>query len=195
MSRHTRLRPGELDEAQQALYDSITGGRRAAGPQLFRLTEDDGSLTGPFSALLLVPAIGRHVSRLGEAIRFESSLDGRTREIATLAVAAHWKSDFEQYAHEPLARRAGLDEQTIARIREPESCGALDDPADDAVHQLARRAVSATMDDATWENAVAVLGEAAAVEVLVLVGYYTQLAIILDALAIGLPTNAAGPAR
>ena len=35
--RIPRLEPSALDDDQRSLYDAIAGGRRAQGPQLFRL--------------------------------------------------------------------------------------------------------------------------------------------------------------
>lgn len=57
--------PADLDAEQRALYDAITGGPRASGPQHFALTSDDGALRGPFDAFLLSPAVGGALQGLG----------------------------------------------------------------------------------------------------------------------------------
>ena len=57
-ARIPKLPPAELDDEQRALYDAIAGGRRAQGPQLFRLADADGRLEGPFNAFLLQPRLG-----------------------------------------------------------------------------------------------------------------------------------------
>jgi 4-carboxymuconolactone decarboxylase len=105
-ARIPRLAPAELDGEQRALYDAIAGGRRAQGPQLFRLTDADGRLEGPFNAFLLQPRLGSALQALGTAVRYETRLSDRCREIAILVVAAHWRSDFERYAHEAVGRAA-----------------------------------------------------------------------------------------
>src|SRR3954452_9985386 len=97
--RIPKLEPAALGDEQRALYDAIAGGRRAQGPQLFRLTDADGRLEGPFNAFLLQPRLGSGLEALGTAVRYETALDDRSREIAILVVAAHWHSDFEQYPH------------------------------------------------------------------------------------------------
>ena len=99
-SRLALLPPAGLDDAQVALYDVIARGRRAGGESQFMLTHEDGSLTGPFNAMLYAPHLGQALQAVGEAIRFDSSIPPRGRELAILTVASHWRSDFEWYAHE-----------------------------------------------------------------------------------------------
>src|SRR5437016_5410845 len=107
-SRLPDVSPEALDIHQRALYDAITAGPRAQGPQRFRLVDDHGRLTGPFAVMLVAPRVGEPLSRLGEAIRYETSLPARVREVAILIVAARWRSEFEWYAHEAIARDVGL---------------------------------------------------------------------------------------
>ena len=71
-----------------ALYERITTGPRASGPQHFPLTRADGSLTGPFDGFLLNPRLGEALQAVGAAIRYEGALTPRAREIAILTVAA-----------------------------------------------------------------------------------------------------------
>ena len=45
-ARLPKFEPPALDAEQRSLYDAIAGGRRAQGPQLFRLADADGRLEG-----------------------------------------------------------------------------------------------------------------------------------------------------
>jgi 4-carboxymuconolactone decarboxylase len=56
--RLPKLAVAELSPGQLVVYDAITQGRRAAGPRLFRLADDQGRLKGPFNAMLYDPATG-----------------------------------------------------------------------------------------------------------------------------------------
>ena len=118
--------PADLTDAQRALYDAITGGPRAAGPQHFALTADDGSLRGPFDALLLSPAVGTALQEVGAAIRYRSELDDRARELAILLVAARWDSAFERESHEAIARAIGFTDVELEALRR-EDAGAFAD--------------------------------------------------------------------
>ena len=80
-SRLAGLDPESLTPGQRAVYDAVVGGRRAAGPQLFRLTDDDGRLLGPFNAFLLQPRIGGPLQALGTALRYDGSLTDRGHSI------------------------------------------------------------------------------------------------------------------
>lgn len=187
MSRLPLLRPGELDGEQRALYEAITDGRRTTGPQHFRLRHDDGSLAGPFNVLLHAPVIGAHVSSLGEAIRFDTSLEAREREIAILAVAASRQASYEWYAHERLGRACGLTHEELEGLRRGDGI-AVSSARSAIVHLVAATLASGRrLDDAEYGRAVDELGETALVELVTLVGYYVMLATLLDAFAVGVP--------
>jgi 4-carboxymuconolactone decarboxylase len=117
-ARIGKLEPSALDAEQRSLYDAIAGGRRAQGPQLFRLADAEGRLEGPFNAFLLQPRLGSALQALGASVRYDTGLGDRCREIAILVVAAHWRCDFEWYAHEAVGRAAGLGDAELAAVRE-----------------------------------------------------------------------------
>lgn len=179
--------PAELDDAQRAVYDEIVGGPRGSGP--FRLTDDDGRLQGPFNAMLVNPDLGLSLQRLGADIRYRSTLEAREREIAILALARARDSDFEWYAHERVGLVAGLT---------PDELDELDAGA--TPHSLSHRervVLAATrsllehgdLDDATFDEAVAVLGLRTLADLITLVGYYDLLALSLRTWRVPLPAG------
>lgn len=176
------LRPEVLTDDQRALYETITGGRRAAGPQLVPLTDDDGSLRGPFNAMLLSPPVGDALQRLGVAVRYETALSDRQRELAILVVASEWRSDFEWAAHETIGRHVGLTDADLDAVRggPPTSL----DAAETAVVSLSRSLVTTgTVTDDEYAEAVSALGVRTVYELTVLVGYYAALALQLRVFA------------
>ena len=193
-----RLAPSELDADQRAVYDAIAGGPRATGPQRFRLTDDEGRLEGPFNAFLFQPALGDRLQALGSAIRYATALSDRARELAILVVAAHWKSDFEQYAHEAIGRAIGVTDAELHAIR------AGSDPtidicaapvwSDDTDRQLIGLVQSLVrrddLDDETYAAAITAFGEAGLFELVTLVGYYASLALQLRVFRVALPGEA-----
>jgi 4-carboxymuconolactone decarboxylase len=185
-ARIPKLAPGELDPAQAELYQAIAGGRRAVGPQLFRLVDDAGRLEGPFNAFLLQPALGSALQALGSAVRYQTALDGRAREIAILLVANHWHSDFEWYAHEAIGRSLGLDDTDLAGLREGRF-----DSLTDAERLLARTVglllAEEDLADAAYQGFTAHFGQSALFELLTLVGYYSTLALQLRVFRIPAP--------
>ena len=171
------LTPHDLDREQSALYAAITGGPRAEGPQHFALTDDDGSLRGPFDLMLRSPAVGSAQQELGAAIRYRTSFTDRMRELAILLVAARWDSAFERESHEAIARAVGFSEEELTSIR------ALDASAfDDSELMVARAAVSlldGDISDEVWDAASTALGVDGVFELTALVGYYSTLALQL----------------
>ena len=175
-ARLPRFEPPALDAEQRSLYDAIAGGRRAQGPQLFRLADADGRLEGPFNAFLLQPRLGSALQALGASVRYDTGLDDRCREIAILVVAAHWRSDFEWYAHEAVGRSAGLDDADLAAVR-------------DGRH--AALVARGDLDDAGYAEAVGHLGPSGLFELLTLVGYYATLALQLRVFRVPAPDSPA----
>jgi 4-carboxymuconolactone decarboxylase len=187
-ARIPKLAPAALDDEQRALYDAITGGRRAQGPQLFRLADPEGRLEGPFNAFLLQPRLGSALQALGSSVRYDTELGERCREIAILVVAAHWRSDFEWYAHEAVARSVGLTDAELAAIRDgryPELAGREAVVARTAAALLARGDLA----DDEYREAVEHLGPAGLFELLTLVGYYATLALQLRVFRVTAPDS------
>lgn len=191
MPRLRALPPAKLDEQQRALYDQVASGKRAAGPQLFRLTSDDGSLTGPFNVFLHAPRIGAALNSVGEAVRYGSQLSARIRELAILAVAGYRDSEFERYAHERLGKAIGL---TDAEMTAAGDLGdlELDDPDEAAAYEFCRQALrDRVVKDEIYAAAEERLGEQQVVELTALIGYYDALALLLSVFEIGVPEEPA----
>lgn len=171
------LPPGSLSEDQRALYNAIVGGPRAQGPQHFALTNDDGSLRGPFNALLLAPPLGAALQSVGTAIRYGGTLTAREREIAILIVATAWNSAFERESHEAVGTAAGLTADELIALRSGETSTFADEER--IVAQVVSQLVRHDLDDETWQEASAALGAATIFELTTLVGYYATLALQL----------------
>ena len=189
--RLPRLTPGRLDAPQRELRQAITGGPRSSAPQPFSLTAADGSLVGPFGLMLHAPHLGQPLQELGAAVRYLTSFTDREREIAILTVATALDSDFEWWAHTRLGRSAGLSDAELDEIASGEFADRADvEPVEAAVHRAARLlAARDALDDERYAVLVAVLGEQRLVELAVLIGYYTTLALMLDVFRVGSPPD------
>lgn len=176
MNRLQPITPEQQDPEQRVLFESITGGPRAQGPQHFSLTTPDGGLAGPFNAFLLSPGVGSALDRLGAAVRYETALSGRTRELAVLAVAAHWDSRFEWTSHEGIGRAAGLTDAEIEAVRGG-GVPDLRDGSEQAAAHLVSALLRGDVTDEEWTRWAEPLGQQAVFELTALVGYYSMLAL------------------
>lgn len=174
--------PGDMSEEQAAVYRSISGGPRAAGPQLFALTDSERRLRGPFNAMLLSPPVGAALQAVGAAVRYRSSLSDRVREMAVLLVAAHWGSAFEREAHEAVGRACGLTEEELDSLRSGVLPDVTDPDETTALRTTASLLRSGSMDD-EYRTAVSAIGERGLFDLTTLVGYYATLALQLRVFA------------
>jgi 4-carboxymuconolactone decarboxylase len=161
------LPPEQLSEAQrQAVAALLTGPR--------------GTLEGPFIPLLRSPELMTRLQQTGAYLRFESDLPARLRELVILWVARQWNQPVEWAIHHPLALAAGLPPAVIEAIREgrrPEELAPQEWLALEVCEALSAQR---GLDDATYAQAVAQLGEAGLIDLIALVGYYGLLAMVLN---------------
>jgi 4-carboxymuconolactone decarboxylase len=185
MTRIPYVRREELGPEGQRLWDSIVDGRGDL------VMTRDGGLAGPFNAFVTAPGAGRRLSALGATLRFGTSIDRRLSEIAIITVGARWRSEFEWWAHAPVAREHGVAGAVVDAI------GRGEDPlfeADDerAVYAVARQlSHCGRLDQETYSAAHQFLGDAGMVELVSLCGYYTLVSFLLNAFDVPLPPDAA----
>ncbi|WP_033292207.1 carboxymuconolactone decarboxylase family protein [Amycolatopsis jejuensis] len=163
-----------LTDDQRAVYDAITAGPRARGPQHFVLQNPDGTLNGPFGLMVGYPEVGGPLQALGAALRYRTALSDRERELAILTVAYATGSQFEQTAHEAVARTCGLDDDVLDALRNGTP---PPDEREQAIVELARHLTHTAEPTAQATTTAATqLDQRTIYEVTVLTGYYRLLA-------------------
>jgi 4-carboxymuconolactone decarboxylase len=178
------LTPADRAPDQQELYDSINRGPRGPVHVL-----EDGSLQGPFNAMLHHPTIGKPLQRMGAALRYEGVLPPRARELAILTVAAAYEAEFEWYAHARIAAELEVDAAVLETIRRGER-PLLHDELEQAAVDLARAMLAREdLDDDAWAHVSSVLSDEELVELTTLVGYYGILAVQMGWFRVPLPAG------
>src|SRR5262245_4120678 len=116
-ARFPPLDPAAMTPDQKRVAEAI-----ASGPR--------GGLRGPFQAWLRSPELADRLQKVGEYLRFSSSLPPRLNEFAILITARAWTAQFEWYAHHRLAMAAGLKPEIAADLAEGRRpAGMADDEA------------------------------------------------------------------
>lgn len=178
--RFAPLTSEQLTPEQQTMVRDLLAGTRT-------------SLNGPFNVLLRSPEMGNHAQKLGEYVRFKTSVPRRLNEMAILMTARFWYSQYEWYAHEKLALDAGLSPAVIDDIRagrRPEAMQADETAIYDFCAELReRRRVS----DRTFRAAVELLGEKGVVDLIANLAYYDLVSMALNVDRYPLPEGAALP--
>lgn len=174
MTRLEMLEPGSMTPEQQQACDAVTAGPR-------------GKVPAPMRAWLRNPELATRAQHLGALLRFDTTLDAQATELAILVCARHWTAHLEWTAHKKLALEAGLPAEVIsdlARRRTPE----FSNDVLRAVYVVAQEMMaSGRLSDATYQVGTQQLGETGMVELVALLGYYTLVALTLNAFELGMP--------
>ncbi len=165
MNRLLEIPPEQLTAEQKTVFDDLTAGR--------------GRILGPYKVWIHSPTVAAGMERIGTFLNKRSSLSTREVEIGILVIAQHWDATYVRQAHVQAGKAAGLSDATIAAILAGRDPG-LADPHERAVHRFATAlSGGAKLTDAEFAEIEQARGRAGVAEVLVLLGYYTSVALAM----------------
>lgn len=170
----------KMSAAQRNIAEAIMNGPR-------------GRMSGPFNTWLRSPVLADRLQKVGEYVRFNTSLDKRINEMAILMTAQAWGSQYEWYAHAPLALKAGLDPAVVAAIgagRKPDNMKDDEAIAWEFSTQLRR---DHGVDDAIYAKALEKFGEQGIVDLIAVNGYYDVVSMTLNVAHVAPPADAEMP--
>jgi 4-carboxymuconolactone decarboxylase len=166
-----------LSAAARDVYDATASGRRGRVPKNVMVW-------------LRSPELAARAQRLGEFVRYETTLGQRRSELAILVVARRWTAQYEWAIHAAEAARAGVPLAIIADIAERRTPD-FDDEVDQIIFDFSTALVtSSSVPDEVYRKTVGTLGEQATVELVAVIGYYTFVAMTLNAFEIEPPPGA-----
>ena len=178
--RFPTLTPEQMTPEQAALAQAITSGPR-------------GGLRGPFNAWLRSPAMGDRMQKLGEQVRYNTSLPHRLNEFAILITARAWNAKYEWYAHYPLALQAGLAPAVAADLAQGKRPRGMS-PDEAAVYDFCtelRR--DKQVSDATFAAVQKLVGDQGVIDLIAVNGYYDMVAMTLNVAQVPTPADGALP--
>jgi 4-carboxymuconolactone decarboxylase len=163
MNRILEVPPEQLTPEQTEVFERLTAGR--------------GRILGPYKIWIHSPTVASGMEHIGTFLNKRCSLTTRCVEIGILVIAQHWDADYVRQAHVRLGREVGLTQEQIDAILAG-SDPKFTDPQERAVHRFAAAlAAGGKMSDAEFAEIETVLGRDGVAEVLVLLGYYTSVAL------------------
>lgn len=170
----------QLNAAQQAVAQAVIDGPR-------------GALYGPFVPLIRSPELMSAAQRMGEYLRYRSAIGTRLSELAILVTARQWDQQVEWAIHAPIALEEGISPAMVEAIAAGRRPAAMTD-GEALVHdfcvELQR---NKRVSDATYNAALALFGEHGVVDLMGLNGYYTFLAMLMNAAQTPAPPSSAAP--
>jgi len=173
------LQPDQMNVDQKKLLEALLAGPRGGGnasPEAVQRMLH----RGPFNAWMRSPELGNRLQNIGEYIRFKTSLPPRLNEFAILITAREWSSQYEWYAHYPLAMKAGLDAKVADELAHNKRPSAMSDDEAAVYEFCIQLHRTRNVDDATFNRALALLGERGVVDLIGVSGYYTAVSMTLN---------------
>ena len=182
ITRFAPLKAEELNPAQKAWAEMI-----AAPPRNAKFVNP------PYRAYIRNPDLAPRLSAMSDYLRWNTSLPPRLSEFAILITARQWTSQYEWFAHYPLALKGGLDPRIAADI----SAGKRPDNMKDDEAALYDLAMALYRDkkvtDPVYKAALEKFGERGIMDIIGIIGYYDLVSMTLITMQAGAPNDSVPP--
>ena len=188
------LDPAQLSAEQSKLVKDLLSGPRGGGdssPEAARRILENG----PFNAWARSPVLGDRLQKVGEYIRYGSSIPLRLNEFAILITARHWTSQYEWFAHHSLAMKAGLSPkitEQLARNQRPEGMSEDESAVYNFCTELHQQK---NVSDASYQQALKLFGEKGVMDLIGVSGYYTAVSMTLNVARVRIPGGVPDPLK
>ena len=178
--RFPSLEPSAMSPEQKAIWDAIASGPRK-------------STGGPFNAWLRSPALADRLQKVGEYVRFQSSLPKRLNEFAILVAGRYWNTPFEWDYHYPLALQAGVPARVLADLAEGRAPAGMSEGEALVYGFSTELRRDRNVSDATYAKALAQFGERGVLDLVAVAGYYDLVCMTLNVAQVPVPAGSKVP--
>jgi 4-carboxymuconolactone decarboxylase len=144
-----------------------------------------GRLPGPYKVWVHNPRLVHAAAPLGEHFTpGQSSLTEREREIAVIVITSTWHSAYPTAAHEKRGREVGLPAASVEAMIAGRPAS-FSDAREQVVYEVATTLAGGRLvSQGLYDRAVATLGHERLTDVIVLMGYYTAVALTMNFYAV-----------
>jgi 4-carboxymuconolactone decarboxylase len=164
--RFKELTESDMTPAQRAVHGEI-----CAGPR--------GRMGPPTNVLLRCPELANHSQKIGEYIRFGSTLPSRIMEFVIIIAARYWDAHYAWNSHCPLAIKAGLSPEVAAGLAQGKRPPGMKDDEAAAYQFCTELHHDKQVSDATFDAALKQFGEQGVVDLIGGSAYYTLICMAL----------------
>src|ERR1700759_1600476 len=157
--------------------EQLNGEQQAVAAEV--LKQSSAGLGGPYGMLIKSPELLKRYLMMTEYLRQKTSLPRRLNEMAILLEARIWDAQYEWWAHEPLARKAGLSDAIIADIRDGKRPNAMQ-PDEAIVYDVVTQLLNKKQWPAdVFGKATQVLGEQQTIDLIAVTGFYVMVSAVV----------------
>lgn len=179
------------ERLSQITYESLAPEVRPLADDILKVSS--AALGGPYNALLRSPEMARRCFELLDYLRFKTTVNKRLNEFAILIQARISNAQYEWWAHEPIARRAGLSDAVMRDLQQCRRPAEMRDDERLVFDYCVQLSLNHRVPDALWQEAVTKMGEQAVMDLTVLSGTYVMVSMLLNATQVGIPKGGAEP--
>lgn len=184
MSRLIKKSPEQMTPEEREQYERIARGFKPLA---------DGTIGGPFDPWIRSPEIAKRALGWGNFLWKRTSIDRRLVEIAIIITGRFWESNVEWVSHSKMALDSGVSQAVINKIFAEQR------PEEAPVDELLVYDICITLHKThqlpiyLFKHAVSVLGEQGLVEIIAAIGFYTFVAMTLNAFDVAVSDGSKGP--
>lgn len=165
MNRLEDIAPEAMTAAQKTVFEQLVAGR--------------GRILAPYRVWIHSPDVASRMESLGTYLNKRSTLTTREIEIAILVIARHWQSPYVINAHIREGMNVGLTREQVDALcagHDPK----LTDAHEKAVYDFSFETVGGSkLSDQRFAELAEALRRDSLAELLVLLGYYTSVALAM----------------
>ena len=184
-------RADDAPRFSQLSMDQLNATQKRVAERILKVSS--AGLGGPYSMLLRSPLLAERYLGMTDYLRFETSMPKHLNEMAILIEARLWDAQYEWWAHEPIALKAGLSQAIINDIRDgrrPANMKSDEEVVYDVCIELLRER---NLTDATFQRAKTLLGEQQTVDLVAVAGFYVMVSAVVIGGRVGVPNNGLPP--
>ena len=175
-TRLPTIPPADYSEAQKKAAEEFLAARKVP-------------VFGPFEPLMYSPEVMSQARAMGDYLRYKSGIGNTLSELVILVTARAWTQDYEWYVHAPIAAKAGIKPEIIAAIRDGRRPAGMSDDEEMVYDVSTELQQTHRVSDTTYARAEKRFGKPAMVDLIGITGYYTLLAMQLNAARYAMPAD------
>ncbi len=151
-----------------------------------------GALYGPFIPLIRSPELMDRSQRIGEYLRYKSAIGTKLTEFVIMIVARQWTQQVIWAIHEPIVLKAGVKPEIVQAIADGRRPMGMNEDEEMLYNFCMELHTNKSITDVTYDRVLKRFGEQGVIDTLGINGYYSMIAMVMNATRTAVPDNKPG---